>query len=436
MTKQFMKNSVASLFATATLGLWVTQASAVDFAVGDGWGLTVRGFVNARADRDQRDLGDSEPLFPAPNSSVQADHSAYRMTPNMTQLGFGLKAPKTEGIANSGYVEFDFLDESASAPNRSNTASPRLRHAYWEASWGEGHSLLIGQTNVLFGERLPDLMFDNLSLALGSLFGRESQIRYTYNMPIVAGSNMVFSASINAPNSGLFNQGTQTAERSGKPFVHGKIAYQTEALGKAAYFEFERGGDVPAEIALTGFLGRERVTRQIGSGEKSIGASGVALSGVLPIIGIRDGKRAGALSITAQAWYVSNGDSYFGGNGQGIYETSAGKIAAIEGKGFFVTGKYFFTEQLSLTTQYSYEKNDLNDLVKAGTSFRIASGIFTGNAFGAPGVRHAQTVNATLWFKPFRQVSAGLGYDYRDVDYNNGQTGRNNRVSGTLFYNF
>ena len=430
------RKSGAGLLAGAMLGLCTAPASAIGITTSEGWGLSLRGFVNARADYDNRDLGNSEPLFPARSGSAQGDQSTFRFSPNMTQIGFGLKAPPGE-IEHSAYIEFDFLDESASPPNRPNTASPRLRHAYWATTWGEGHSLLVGQTNVLFGDRLPDMMFDNLNLALGSLFGREAQVRYTYVSPVSSGSNMVYAVSINAPNSGLFNQGTDTAERTATPFLHAKIAFQTDALGKAAYFEFEDGGDVPAEIALTGFYGRERVGRLAGpGGTEEVDAKGVAVSGVLPVIGIRNGQRAGSLSLMAQAWFVSNGDSYFGGNGQGIYETSTGQVDAIEGKGFFVTGKYFFTEKTNLTLIYSYEKNDLNDLTNAGTPFRIASGLFTDSVFGAPGVAKARTANATLWFHPLKQVYAGLGYDYRYVDYNDGANGNNSRVSGTLFYNF
>ena len=85
---------------------------------------------------------------------------------------------------------------------------------------------------------------------------------------------------------------------------------------------------------------------------------------------------------------------------------------------------------------YSTEFNDLSDLTSAGTPYRIASGPFSDSAFGAPGVSRARDINATLWFHPLKQVYAGLGYDYRVADYNDGTNGNNSRVSGTLFYNF
>jgi hypothetical protein len=138
----------AGLLSATLLGLWAAQASAIEVTTSEGWGLTLRGFVNARGDYDERDLGNSEPLFPPREGSPQGDQSTFRFSPNMTQLGFGVKAPPGGAIAHNAYIEFDFLDESASTPNRPNTASPRLRHAYWTANLGEGHSVLIGQTNV------------------------------------------------------------------------------------------------------------------------------------------------------------------------------------------------------------------------------------------------------------------------------------------------
>ena len=85
---------------------------------------------------------------------------------------------------------------------------------------------------------------------------------------------------------------------------------------------------------------------------------------------------------------------------------------------------------------YSTEFDDLSDLTSAGTPYRIASGLFSDSTFGAPGVSRARDINATLWFHPLKQAYAGLGYDYRVADYNDGTNGNNSRVSGTLFYNF
>jgi hypothetical protein len=425
---------LAALFVGATTS---PMASAVEFETASGWKTTLRGFVAARMDHDERDLGGSEPLFPPPEGSAQGENSALYFSANQSQIGFGLEAPKTDAFTNRAYIEFDFLNPNA---GRTNTASPRLRHAFWEMGWDDGRqSLLVGQTNVLFGDRLPDLPYDNLNLALGSLFGREPQIRYTLVSPTKSGSRMVYAASINSPNSGLFNQLTGTAERTATPYVHAKIAFNTDALGGADYFGFEKGGPIPAEIALSGFVGRERVQRIAGTGtEEVVDASGIALSGVLPIIGIRNNQKAGSLSLQGQVWFGSNFDAYFGGNGQGIYETSTGVVGAVEGQGAFVSAKYYFTEALNINAIFGFEENNLDDLTGSGQAFRIASGLFAGNTFGAPGVAEAENVNIMFWYKPFTSQSlyTGAGWDYRDATYNDGTSGDNNRFTLAMFYNF
>lgn len=425
------------LAALLVAGIAGQPASAVEFETDSGWKTLIRGFVTARGDYDERDLGGSEPLFPPPDGSAQGENSALYFSANQSQIGFGLQAPQSDQFTNRAYIEFDFLNQNN---GRNVTASPRLRHAFWEMGWNDGRqSLLVGQTNVLFGDRLPDMAYDNLNLALGSLFGREPQIRYTLVNPTSSGARMVYAASINTPNSGLFNQTTGTAERTATPYVHAKVAFNTDALGGADYFGFEKGGPVPAEIALSGFIGRERAQRISGNGsDEVVDAYGIALSGVLPIIGIRNNQKAGSLSLLGQVWFGSNFDSYFGGNGQGIYETSTGVVDGIEGTGAFVSAKYFFTERLNVNAIYGFEENNLDDLTGTGQTFRIASGLFSGNTFGTPGVAKAQNFNLMLWYQPFMTQSlyTGVGWDYRDADYNSGTPGDNNRLTLAMFYNF
>ncbi len=437
INKMTLSPATLVLAALVLAGMVWQPASAVEFETDSGWKTTIRGFVSARTDYDERDLGGSEPLFPPREGSAQGENSALYFSVNQTQIGFGLQAPKTDAFTNRAYIEFDFLNENS---GRTNTASPRLRHAFWELGWEDGRqSLLVGQTNVLFGYLLADYTFDNLNLALGSLFGREPQIRYTLVSPTGGGARMTYAASINTPNSGLFNQLTGTAERTATPYVHVKIAYSNDALGGAEYFGFEKGGPIPAEIAISGFVGRERVQRLAGTGtEEVVDAYGIALSGVLPIIGIRNNQKAGALSLMGQVWFGSNFDSYFGGNGQGIFETSTGVVDGIEATGAFVSAKYFFTERLNVNAIYGFEENNLDDLTSSGQAFRIASGLFAGNTFGAPGVAQAQSANIMFWYKPFTSQSlyTGAGWDYRDADYNDGTTGDNNRLTLALFYNF
>jgi hypothetical protein len=437
MEEDMKTRHVLAQAGLAALALAAQPAGAFDIELSNGWKATIRGFVAARGDYDESNMGGSEPLFPPRDGTPEADESTLRFSANQTQLGFGIRAPDYGGLINQGYLEFDFLNEQIPPDDRPVTASPRLRHAWWSLGWNGGNSsLLVGQTNVLFGDLLPDLTYDNLNLSLGSLFGREPQVRYTHVMPLATGSDFTFAGSVNAPNSGFFNEATDTAETTAVPYLHAKIAYHNDRWGKADYFGFENGPARPLELALSGFIGREKIDQVAIAGTEEVQAWGLAASALVPIIGIRDDRRAGSLSVMGQLWIGSNMDSYFGGNGQGIYETAAGDVDGIEGRGFFLGAKYFVTDRLWLNAIYGYEENDLDDLVNAGTPFRIASGLFSGATFGTPGVGDARNVNVTLWYSPLQNLYTGLGWDYRKASYNDGVDGTNNRVSLSLFYNF
>ncbi len=82
-------------------------------------------------------------------------------------------------------------------------------------------------------------------------------------------------------------------------------------------------------------------------------AWGIAMNGVLPIVGIRNGHRAGTVSIEGQVWLGEQVDGYFGGSGQGVYETIDGRVAGIKARGGFVEGKYFFTSKWNIVVGYS-----------------------------------------------------------------------------------
>jgi hypothetical protein len=399
----------------------------------EGYKLLVRGFIAMQIDHDQHDMGDSQPLFP-PRVPLP---STLRFTANQTQLGFGLEAPPTNGWTNRVYVELDFLSTPPVGADRLTTREPRMRQAFWMLGWSEDrNTLLVGQAPVLYGYLDPNITWDNLSLTLGALAGREPQVRYTHLQPRSDTSALIFAASVDAPNSGLLSENTGSAERSRLPSVQAKLAYDNANRGTVNYFGFEDVQPSPMEIAVSGFLGAEKpelLTREA----RRIVADGVAVSAIVPIVGIRDNKRrAGAVGVIAQGWIGKNIDAYFGGNGQGIYETAAGRVDGVVGRGFFAGANAFVSQNIWLSAFYSYEKNNLPDLVDAGIPFRIASGAFRSSTFDSPGVGHGRDGYAAIWFNPLPSLYTSVGWDYRQASYNDGPTGRNNRFNLSVFYNF
>jgi len=398
-----------------------------------GFKFLVRGFVNTRIDHDQHNMGGSEPLFPPPVPL----RSTLRFSANQTQLGFGVEAPPSGGLKNRGYFEIDFLGGAVEGEDRVFNRSPRMRQAYWWLGWNqERDALVVGQYYVLYADLLAPLPYDNLALTIGALTSREPQVRYMHVKPLTDSSALTFGVSVNAPNSGLYAENTGTAERSELPSVHAKLAYTYAGWGGVSYFGFEDLQPIPFVIALSGFAGAEMAERVSGDSSR-IGAEGVAVNAVIPIVGLRENKRrTGAVGLIAQGWIGRNIDAYFGGNGQGIYETNDGRVKGITARGFFAGGNVFVSQNVWLGAFYSYEKNDLSDLVNAGIPFRITSGLFSGPTFGKPGLGQGRDINVTLWFNLLTSLYTGATWDYRQANYNDGNNGTNNRISLSLFYNF
>ena len=394
--------------------------------------LLVRGFIATRFDRDQHDMGGSEPLFPPPIPL----RNTLRASANQTQLGFGLQAPPSNGWTNRVYIEMDFLSSAAVGADRVFNRAPRMRQAWWWLGWNEDRDALqVGQTYVLFADLLPNLTYDNLALTLGSLTSREPQVRYQHNQRLSDSSALTVGLSVNAPNSGLFGENTGTAERSDLPSVHGRLGYSYTGWGRATYFGFEDMVPSPLVIAVSGFVGAEMAERPTADTSRVV-SDGAAINAIVPIVGIRGNRRAGAIGVIAQGWIGKNIDDYFGGNGQGLYETATGRVDGVVGRGFIAGTNAFVSQNIWIAAFYSYEKNNLPDLVNARIPFRILSGLFSGPVFGSPGLGQGRDVNVTVWFNPLPSLYTGPSWDYRQASYNDGHNGRNHRISLSVFYNF
>jgi len=431
--------------APLLLGVLVSMAGArraeaveIEVPKDANWTVIVRGFIAMDVNWDQHDMGGAEPFLPPPDNSAQAMNRALRFSASQSQIGFYVAPPVVDGVATNAYIEMDFLKGSITGPDEHIvSATPRLRLAYAQFHWNDDRDVLtVGQTYVLFGDLWSSITWDNLNLSLGGVIGREPQVLYSHTDRVSADSKLTYAVSVNAPNSGMFNEDTGTAETSDSPFVHAKMGYQTEALGRAAYYEFEKHSDVPAEISVSTFYGREKIPRVVLGSNQNVDAWGVAMNAVLPIVGIRDGHRAGSASIEGQVWVGQQVDGYFGGNGQGVYETIDGRVAGIKARGGFIEGKYFFTSRWDIVAGYSVDDNDLNKLADAGIPFRIASGLFSANTFGSPGIGKARDVDVALWYNPIAPAFFGLVCDSRKANYNNGINGNNIRLNLSMFYNF
>jgi len=356
-------------------------------------------------------------------AAAPVEESGIRFTADQTQIGFAMQWPPNATFSTDAYTEVDYLKGTTNGPTDEIVGdAPRLRLAYGRVRWNGGNDeLVFGQTYTLFADLYPGQTFDGPSLALGAIAGREPQVQYTHATALDAGRRLTYAVSVNAPSLGVFSESTGVAQAASVPFLHAKIGYQGDR-------GMQQHPGTPTQISVSGFFGRERILTLPGA-TRDVNAWGAAIGGVLPIASWRNGDGADSAVLEGQVWVGQQVDGYFGGNGQGVYETTSGHVRGIRARGGFVEGKYFFSQRLNFDALYSIDRNDLDKLVQHGTAFVIDSGLFSGTNPGAPGLNKGQNANTALAYNPFGLCYVGLVWSYRKVNFNSGAVGVNNRLT-------
>ena len=368
----------------------------------------------------------------ATSTAGPADDGAVQLsfTADQTQISLSMQLPPNATYSTDAYAEFDPLGGSISGPTEDIVGTaPRLRQAYWRFRWnGGGDAIMVGQADALFGDLDAGQTLDSLPLALGAVFGREPQVRYTHVARFDAATQLTYAVSLNAPNAGLFDESMGATHVTHVPFVHAKIGYQSDRSPRPGSSAAEGRSAVPAQLSVSGFIGRRRTPTMFGAGT-DVTAWGAALGGVLPIARGHGSEAVPSAVLRAQAWLGQQLDGYFGGNGQGVYETAAGHVGGIRAHGGFVEASWILSPTVNVSAGYSIDRNDLDKLVRHGVTFVIDSGLFGGGTPGAPGLNQGRNANTALWYQPFKRAFVGLVWDYRMVNYNSGALGASNRVS-------
>lgn len=101
--------------------------------------------------------------------------SATDFTARSSRFNFKTVTTLDNGEKVTGFVELDFLTTTEGDERASNSFAPRLRHAYFSYN-----NVLVGQTWTTFMNvgALPE-MVDFFGVSEGTVFGRQSQFRYT-----------------------------------------------------------------------------------------------------------------------------------------------------------------------------------------------------------------------------------------------------------------
>jgi len=385
------------------------------------------------------------------NNNRDFHHGRMKFTAQGSRFNLTIKGPNLWGAKTSGYIEMDF--DTNESPNiggqtASNSYTPRLRHAMFRFNWPTTE-LLFGQYWSMFCEFYPESVQDGPMQGHGQPTARLAQVRVSQQFGdgftiagLVGQPNHVASFSAASPNYTTTNNG----ENSETPQIQGKLQYQKDLWGKAAYY----GAPMPFTARVIGGYQRNVYRTSYGAvggntfGQNTFGtpvgifgnsqylAPWMAMANVfIPVIPTHSANLAGTMSLSAQ-WYIGQGLGAFGeglGNGGGqstFAEFTATNVAQFGNTfaltnnykqklysqyGGYVSAQYYFTNQWftnvtwGMSKIYGASQNRFSQLVSGANLGGYAWA-------GADQARSWQEVDFTLWYRPIQAFKFGLQYAF------------------------
>jgi len=390
----------------------------------------------------------------ARNNDQLFHHGRFHMTSQSSRFNFTIKGPKLWGASTTGFIEMDFDQNADGRQSNTDSYQPRLRHAMFRLNWPETE-LLFGQYWSMFCEFGPDVVQDTPLNNHGNASSRVPQIRLTQKFagawtvaaaimkpydPAATDTNFanttVNPGQVQSTSAGVEGQSSET------PHFDGKIAYEKDLWGKAAFFGRPRGFTAQVTAGWQRIRYRSGTAAMNTFGQNAYGASAVTQNGqqnldpwmvqanlFIPVLPTYSANLAGTASLSAQ-WFIGQGLSAFGeaqdtdnswfnfsginGLGQFVYDRKLTNQF-----GGYVQGQYWFTNQWYLNAIWAMQRSYG---VETG-----ASGLLAGKQAGNPfGYKYAsnndqtklwQEFDLTLWYRPIEAIKFGLQYSYGRTDY-------------------
>jgi hypothetical protein len=432
--------AILSLVALPALGMAAVSAptspGAIEFTLG--------GYVKMETDWDSTSSQNKNMAAPvARTNDPNFQHGRLKFTANSTRLNMTMKGPKLWGAQITGYVEVDF-DANGGTTTQGldplTTGALRLRHAMIRLNWPETE-LMLGQYWGYFSEFTPETAQDSGCQFVGSPTQRLAQVRVTQKFLGAFTVSGMVAKPTDAPADELAAAGTNTAngETSETPQLQGKIAYEKDLWGKAAFYGVPRGftaqlgagwqraryrPGTSAAFTTFGFNQYNALGSVTQRDQQYLDPWIVMGSLFIPVIPTYSANLAGTASISTQ-WYVGAGLSAFGeGIGTQTFLHAVGPPAItiydrdlVKRYGGFIQGQYYFTNQWFINLNWGVSKAfDVNTSRNAALVSAANPGGFE---IALPGDLYKmwQQYNLTLWFRPIMPLKFGLQYSYERTDW-------------------
>jgi hypothetical protein len=378
------------------------------------------------------------------------NHGRTYFTAQGSRFNFTIKGPKVFGAQVTGFLEMDFdnVQQPSSAASvatgaanwaatASNSYTPRLRHAMFRFNWPETE-LLFGQYWSMLCEWYPELAEDGPMQTTGAPTARLPQIRLTQKF-LGWGTAAFLIGEANPVNGG---ESYSTVDNAGQsafmPQIQGKLQYQQDLWGKAAFY----GKPIPLTVSLVAAVQRSfvepRPVALLTWGNNTY-CNGMINTSVnhhqtlypwivqgnffIPVLATHSANLAGTASILT-SWYVGQGLEAFGYAGIGnFYRFDSGSRGASsydvelqKRYGGKVQGQYYFTNEWFLTAAYGLSSQFGQDLFVRDPGAR--QGPLAANpqgfryALAADLVKTYQQAEVCLWYRPVQAIKFGLEYAY------------------------
>lgn len=408
-------------------------AAAAEFSLG--------GFIAMYViwDSTQVNSNMSQPI--ARDNDPNMQHGRLKFSAERTRMILTIKGPEVWGAKTTGFIDWDFDGGGqeyifTGAPG-GGWASPhkarvRMRNYMFRLNWPETE-LLLGNYFSLLSEDGPEAAKPGTSGIPGTLWFREAQIRLNQRFLGVFDAGVAIANPISGPDS-ITIPTDQAAtnpylgESSETPRITGRLRYEQDLWGKAAYYGAPRGFSARVAAAwqrsrFRSFTGQGRIFGQnnyttitVAQGKQQYLNPWVVQGSLfVPLLTTQTPNLARTLSLLTH-WYVGAGvdlekealptNSSYLRFDKSLGGTWVGDRQLAQKFGGFVQLQYYFTNQWFMNALWGMNR-----------AFNVDLDRWMGTSTGADPAKFHQHYYLTLWYRPIEALKFGLEYAYARTDY-------------------
>jgi hypothetical protein len=394
------------------------------------WDMTIGGFVKFDAGWSSQAQG-ADYIFAQPESvtgnyNVTDKYSNSFMAAGETKINFAIKGPDTWGAKTSAFIEGDFRQPGA-------YEAFRLRHAFMKFDWGHSN-LVVGQTWQVWGLMGSFNLLGHSELSPFNKGDRFPQITYTRKFAkdwsLAFGLISPYAPQSAGGGAASYGVVSATSQRDvfSYPIFHTELGWSSDNCGKI--------GPWKMRMALSGFIGQNKIVRRIGAAgtdweDDDVDTWGAAFKWYVPVIPEKKGNKAGALGITGSAFLSQSSNVFLGPWGYDAYVTGAvsangtfvARNATVAGGWGEIT--YYFLDNVFVNGIYGYARYNWSDAVRGLTN--------AGNAVvAASSVQNVQYMIANIMYDVSPAIRMGIGWTHISTGYANFQAAGGGGKSGSL----